>query len=199
MSEAEARPAAPRVVEVGWSIRDAKPGFAWDPPRKFTREDNVSTHAKSVALCPAVIDHEARLFEILCPADMQLRMDGGAARVVDGSGKQSPLIDVAPKTEWRHPERPIVTAATPYRFSAGESVFVTYFPPFSYYRPRSLPGVILGGRMRIDDHASTLVWTFEWHDPKRELVLQRAEPWFYVRFETVDPSRPVRLVEAKRG
>ena len=29
------------------------------------------------------------------------------------------------------------------------------------------------------------------------LILRRGEPWFYVRFETFDPSRPVRLVEAE--
>ena len=26
--------------------------------------------------------------------------------------------------------------------------------------------------------------------------MKRGEPWFYVRFETFDPSRPVRLSEA---
>jgi hypothetical protein len=40
------------------------------------------------------------------------------------------------------------------------------------------------------------MWAFEWFDTSRELVLRRGEPWFYVRFETHDPSRPVRLIEA---
>ena len=31
----------------------------------------------------------------------------------------------------------------------------------------------------------------------RDLILRRGEPWFYVRFETEDPSRPVRLIEAE--
>ena len=31
----------------------------------------------------------------------------------------------------------------------------------------------------------------------RNLILRRGEPWFYVRFETEDPSRPVRLIEAE--
>ena len=41
-----------------------------------------------------------------------------------------------------------------------------------------------------------MMWAFEWYDTSRELVLRRGEPWFYVRFETHDPSRHVRLIEA---
>jgi hypothetical protein len=41
-----------------------------------------------------------------------------------------------------------------------------------------------------------MMWAFEWYDTSRELSLRRGEPWFYVRFETHDPSRPVRLLEA---
>jgi hypothetical protein len=42
-----------------------------------------------------------------------------------------------------------------------------------------------------------MMWAFEWYDTSKELVLRRGEPWFYVRFETEDPSRPVRLIEAE--
>src|SRR5215213_2111521 len=55
-----------------------------------------------------------------------------------------------------------------------------------------------GDLASVPDTASALMWAFEWHDPKQDLVLKRGEPWFYVRFETEDPSRPVKLVEAER-
>lgn len=42
-----------------------------------------------------------------------------------------------------------------------------------------------------------MMWAFEWFDIKQDLVLRRGEPWFYVRFETENPSRPVRLIEAE--
>ncbi len=42
-----------------------------------------------------------------------------------------------------------------------------------------------------------MMWAFEWFEPNKPLILHRGEPWFYVRFETHDPSRPVRLVEAE--
>ena len=28
-------------------------------------------------------------------------------------------------------------------------------------------------------------------------MIKRGDPWFYVRFETHDPTRPVRLIEAE--
>ena len=41
------------------------------------------------------------------------------------------------------------------------------------------------------------MWAFEWHDTSKELLLKRGQPWFYVRFEAVNPVRPFRLVQAK--
>jgi heat shock protein HspQ len=41
------------------------------------------------------------------------------------------------------------------------------------------------------------MWAFEWHDIGKDLVVRRGQPWFYVRFETNDPTHRVRLVEAE--
>ena len=41
------------------------------------------------------------------------------------------------------------------------------------------------------------MWAFEWHDPTKDLVLKRGDPWFVVRFETMDPGRKTRLVRAE--
>jgi hypothetical protein len=206
MSETESRTAAPsRVVEVGWVMTGVAGGLAWEAPRKFVRNDNASTHAKSVAFCPAVIDHEARLFEIVCPADIEIafRRDSNQPELAVSAADPAaaPLIAqvfaLAPQTEWRHPERPLLQAATPYVFVADEPVFVTQFPPFSFYRSPALPGIGIGGRMPIDGLPHALIWPFEWHDTKRSVALRKGEPLFYVRFETIDPSRPVRFVEGE--
>ncbi|MDB5439613.1 MAG: hypothetical protein JWM33_2040, partial [Caulobacteraceae bacterium] len=42
-----------------------------------------------------------------------------------------------------------------------------------------------------------MMWAIEWFDTSKELVLRRGEPWFYVRFETHDPTRPIRFFEAE--
>ena len=40
------------------------------------------------------------------------------------------------------------------------------------------------------------MWAFEWHDTSQDLILTRGQPWFYLRFESHDPKRQIRLVEA---
>ena len=103
---------------------------------------------------------------------------------------------VAPK-EWRDPNRPILQLLTPYLFLADEPVYMTQLPPICHYRNPPWPGVLIGGRLPIHIWPRPMMWAFEWYDPKQELILRRGEPWFYVRFETEDPSRPVRLIEAE--
>jgi hypothetical protein len=69
-------------------------------------------------------------------------------------------------------------------------------PPFYHYPRKPLPGVTLGGRFPIDVWPRKLVWAFEWHDGASEIHINRGDPWFYLSFETEDPSRRTRLIEA---
>jgi len=47
--------------------------FIWDAPRPVSRPESVPPQtSKSVMFCPAVVDHEARLFEITCPVELRL-------------------------------------------------------------------------------------------------------------------------------
>src|SRR4051812_38080840 len=62
-----------RIVDVGWIMDTDRAGFIWEGPRKLTRPTGRTTHAKGVSVCPAVIDHEARIFEVPCPVDIALR------------------------------------------------------------------------------------------------------------------------------
>jgi hypothetical protein len=56
---------------------------------------------------------------------------------------------------------------------------------------------MIGGRFPIHVWPRELVWAFEWHDTSQDLIIRRGDPWFYLNFETEDPSRHVRLVEAQ--
>ncbi len=40
---------------------------------RVKRSDPPPSHAKSVNYCPAILDNEARLFEVVCPIDLRLR------------------------------------------------------------------------------------------------------------------------------
>ncbi|WP_439496914.1 hypothetical protein [Bosea sp. (in: a-proteobacteria)] len=199
-----------RTVEVGWIIDADKASFIWEAPQRLSRNDDPKMrHAKSVRVCPAVTDHEARLFEVPCPIDLHLRIElspeGGEPKVINAAGDQSTIrskalqqmFTVVSRKEWRHPQRPVVQIMTPYLFLADEQVFLSQLPPFAHYRSDALPGVLIGGRMPIHIWPRPMMWAFEWHEPARDLVLKRGEPWFYVRFETPDPSRAVRLVECE--
>lgn len=201
-------PTNKRVVEVGWVLQTDHAKFIWDAPRPVRHSEASPEHAKSVAYCPAVVDHEARLFEVPCPFDLRLRVEldeKQEARLIDVEGDNSGLIprtlaQIAPissRKQWRHPNRPIIQIKTPYTFLADEVVYINQMPPFLYYRDPSWPGVMIGGRIPIHIWPRPLSWAFEWYDMKKELVLTRGQPWFYCRFETPDPSRHVRLVEAE--
>ena len=74
---------------------------------------------------------------------------------------------------------------------------MTQMPPITQYNMNAWPGVMIGGRLPIHIWPRQMMWAFEWFEPSKPLVLKRGDPWFYVRFETDDPSRPVRLFEAE--
>lgn len=196
------------VVEVGWLLQTNHASFIWEAPRPFRRREAPPDHSKSVAFCPAVIDHENRLIEVVCPFDLQLRLkikETGEAALIDVAGDQSSmaahslirLITVSPRKEWRHPNRPVLQIKTPYTFVTDETVQMAQFPPFLDYRERPWPGLVIGGRLPIHIWPRALNWAFEWYDVEKDLVLVRGQPWFYCRFETPDASQHVRLIEAQ--
>ena len=106
------------------------------------------------------------------------------------------MVVLVNRNEWRHPERPIVQVVTPYLFLADEQVYLSQTAPHLDFVAPALPGVLIGGRFPINIWPRHLMWAFEWYDTKQDIILKRGQPWFYVRFEVNDPSRPIRLVEA---
>lgn len=197
-----------RVAEIGWLIDADKATFVYDAPRQVGRKAKLPPNVKAVGYCPAVVDHEARLFEVPCPLDLHLRMgadDKGKPTLINVPGAKSSvargalqsMVHLMGKDRWRDPKRPLVQINAPWRFIADEPVWMTQMPPFISYRDPPLPGLQIGGRFPIHSWPRSLMWAFDWHDTTKDLILKRGEPWFYVRFETADPGRPVRLVEAQ--
>ncbi|MHC2333213.1 hypothetical protein [Bradyrhizobium sp. USDA 4454] len=197
-----------RAVEVGWTLDTTKATFIWEAPSRLTREEKRTSHAKSVSFCPAVIDHDSRLFQVNCPVDIQIRIDidpkTNEPKLRSTAGDMATirpkalaeLVRLNSPKEWRHPKRPILQIASPYIFLADELAYMMQLPAFNHYYSTPLPGVMIGGRLPIHIWPRPMMWAFEWHDISKELVLKRGDPWFYVRFEFQDPTRPVRLVEA---
>lgn len=204
-AEAEGR-GKKRTVTVGWTVRAAKSGAIWGPPKTFSRSDPKAKSAKSIQACPAAIDFDRRHFVIPCPVDLNLafvRDAQGRLQLTDADGEQSPmrsqgranLFQLQPQNEWRDPERPILQFIAPYVFVADEPCWVVQTEPYMHWFPEQRPGVAMGGRYPIHIWPRPLAWAFEWYDLSKPLKLKRGDPWFYVHFETENPGAHVRLVE----
>ncbi len=195
-----------RPVSVGWLLNDSKGGVLFDDPERLRSAGLNREHAKSASRCPAVINLESRYFVIKCPFDVHLRFErdkDGKPRLKNMAGEKSPVrsnklgeaVRLVNEVEWRYADRPTLQIQTPYLFIADEPVFINQLPPFLDYLARPWPGTLFGGRFPVHIWPRPLMWAFEWHDPTQDLVLKRGEPWFYVHFETENPSARVRLVE----
>lgn len=196
------------VARVGWFTLADEAGFIWAPPRPAPRHREDPRSPKSVLNCPAVIDFEARIVEVPCPVDIHLRFargKNGEPMLANGAGalsaitkqKLNKLVTLASPGQWRHPDRPVLQLSTPYRFLSDDYVYMNQLPPYHHYRSDPLPGTMICGRFPIDAWPRPLMWAFEWHEPERDLILRRGEPWFTLRFETTEPKAHIRLVEAE--
>ncbi|MCB1497593.1 MAG: hypothetical protein KDJ86_17565 [Bauldia sp.] len=197
-------------VKVGWFLNDDnKPGVVFTPPERVRSVEMSKSHAKSASRCPAVINLESRYFLIRCPFDLHLqfvRSPEGKPLVRNALGEKSPVrakklsehLHVVGEPEWRYKDRPTIQISLPYVFVADEPVFLSQVAPFMHYRPQPLPGTIFGGRFPINVWPRPLMWAFEWHEPSKDIILQRGEPLFYAQFETEPADRPVQVFEAEK-
>lgn len=206
----EVEPAPQRVVEVGWTIDTKKASMIYEAPRRLGRKPSASEHSKALGRCPAINDFEARHFEVRCPIDIdvafvpgtaekepQIRNAAGGASAIRGQQLGQMLVMMR-RPEWRNPARPILQLSLPYLFLADEPCWLNQLPPFMSHRPHgALPGLMIGGRFPIHIWPRHLMWAFEWYDTSVNIVLKRGEPLFYLRFETNDASRHIRLVETE--
>ncbi|WP_156437722.1 MULTISPECIES: hypothetical protein [unclassified Sphingomonas] len=200
---------APKRAEVvGWVLDTSKAQFLWDDPRRAAETGGSRQHAKSVGNCPAVNDFNSRLWEVATPFDLRLgfaRDAGGRPTLIDLDGDQSAVrarllqqfVAMVAEKEWRHPERPIIQITTPYIFFSDASVWMSQTPPFLSVTAHKWPGVVIGGRLPIHIWPRRMMWAFEWWQTDQELRLVRGEPWFYLWFESNDPSRHIRMTEAE--
>lgn len=207
--QAEQKSGAKRTVTVGWLARTTQTSVLFAPPKPFTRDDPKAASSKSVQHCPAAIDFDRRHFVIPCPIDIKLhfvRQANGQLSLQDADGEKSgirqhglqELLIMHPQSEWRHPDRPLIQFLSPYIFIADDPCYVVQTAPYLHYFAEPRPGVQMGGRFPIHIWPRPVSWGFEWHDVSRPLTLKRGEPWFYVRFETENPSARVRLVEQEQ-
>lgn len=195
-----------RTITVGWTVRAPNGSVLWAPPQPFVRNDPKPGSAKSVQVCPAAVDFDHRHFVVPCPVDIKLQFErkaDGKLSLNDADGDDSSvrleglrkIMALHQQNEWRHPERPIIQMFAPYVFVADDPCYIVQSAPYLHYNPTPRPGIQIGGRFPVHIWPRPLSWGFEWHDITKPLIMKRGEPWFYVHFETENPSAGVRLVE----
>lgn len=198
----------PNVVDVGWWLDAHEATFIYDAPYVYRPSYPPPQHPQAVNKCPGILEFEARFVIVNCPYDLHIRLvrnaQGkfevavhGLETSVDVHKLQTEILRLQPPASWRTPDRPVLQIATPYRFIADEPVYLNELPPVFHYPKNAPPGLVIGGRFPIDVWPRRLMWAFEWHDVTKDLILKRGEPWFCLRFETMDPSRHVRIMEAE--
>jgi hypothetical protein len=196
-------------ISVGWFLSSEKGAVLYDPPERLTFRQTNKSHAKSASRCPAVIQMESRYFVVKSPFDIHVgfaRDAKGKAVLVNRAGAASPIrmnklneiLSLVSEPEWRFADRPTVQMLLPYCFIADEMVYMTQLGPFAHYTSTPLPGTLFGGRFPINVWPRPLMWAFEWHEPAKDLIINRGDPLFYVQFEGTSPDRAVQLMEAER-
>ncbi len=196
-------------VRIGWLLDSEKGGIVFEPPERVRSVEMSKSHAKSASRCPAVVNLESRYFVVKCPFDLHLKFvrdDTGKPGLRNMLGEKSPVrpkklnehLHVTGEAEWRYKDRPTIQLSLPYLFVADEPVYMSQVAPFMHYRADPLPGTIFGGRCPIDVWPRPFMWAIEWHEPEKDIILQRGEPLFYALFETEPQNRPVQVVEAER-
>ena len=175
-------PAESRTYTVGWLLSAEPASIIWDTP-KPVRIESQSSDPRSVGQCPSAGMDITNVLADKSP----IRSEALQRRIV-----------FQPRHEWRNPQQPVLQMLTPYVFVSDDPVYINQYPPILHYAGDTRPGIQIGGRFPIDIWPRALMWAFEWHDTKKDLILRRGEPLFYVRFEGPDPAAPVRLIEAKR-
>jgi hypothetical protein len=199
-----------RTYTVGWLLQKDKTSIIWEAPKSLRKDSPPpkNTVARSVLMCPSVLDCDKRYFVVTSPIDVHMRLaiTNDNLAVTNVLGEMSPIrpnalqqmIVFQPQHEWRHPNRPILQMLTAYHFVSDDPLYINQYPPFLHYDGGNRPGVQICGRFPIDVWPRALMWAFEWHDMSKDLIIKRGEPLFYVEFDGPDPSASVRLIEAKK-
>jgi hypothetical protein len=188
-----------KPIEIGWLVDENQPSLLFGAPQPL---DASRVAGKGETGSPV------QVFSVACPYDLHISLATDASGklglrdVTPGRGPQthrilSGQVTLMGKERWRDPKRPLLQFGAPWRFVTDEVVTMTQLPAFAHYRTPPWPGVMIGGRFPIHVWPRSLMWAFDWWDSEKPLVMKRGEPWFYLRFESEDPSRPVRLVEAE--
>ena len=202
-----------KPLQVGWLFAQDQSAVVYFPPRRLdwpARRGPLNPGGGATD-CPAIAELARQYYVVDSPFSIGLR----CTRLVPG---QSFLYDVVPVPDrktltlatlqkvlqvmppavWESPERPTLQLMLPYLFISDESVLVEQTPAFLSPGAANWPLQLYPGRFPIDVWPRQLNFSFQWTDPARDILIERGQPLFYVRFLPEQRDRKIRLIEAER-
>ena len=194
---------------VGWLFAQDQSAVVYFPPKKL--EWPTQAAPGGVAECPAIHDLARHYYVVCSPFSIGLhctRLVPGESfyyDVVPVEGHKTlslktlqTVLQVTPPSIWESPQRPTLQLMLPYVFISDESVYVEQTPAFFSPAAANWPLLVYPGRFPIDVWPRQVNFSFQWTDPGRDILIERGQPLFYLRFLPAQRDRKVRLVEAER-
>ncbi len=198
-----------KPLQVGWLFAQDQSSVVYFPPKRLDWPGQAVPGGAGD--CPAITDLARQYYVIDSPFSIGLRctkfVPGQSFMydVVPVPGHKTltlqtlqKVLQVTPPSIWESPERPTLQLMLPYLFISDESVYVEQTPAFLSAPTANWPLLLYPGRFPIDVWPRQLNFSFQWTDPNREILIERGQPLFYVRFLAEQRDRKIRLVEAER-
>lgn len=196
-------------LQVGWLFSQDQSSVVYFPPRRLDWPGQAVPGGASD--CPAISDLARQYYVVESPFSIGLR----CTKLVPGQsffydvvpvpGQKTltletlrKVLQVMPPSIWESPERPTLQLMLPYLFISDESVYVEQTPAFLSPSSANWPLLLYPGRFPIDVWPRQLNFSFQWTDSSRDILIERGQPLFYVRFLAEQRDRKIRLVEAER-
>ena len=158
-------------------------------------------------LCPAIKSMFKNLYMIRSPFDIHLRhhfLPNGQSTVeILPNSSFNPekfddffAINNFLPHERNDPKKPIIQFALPTAFITDDDVTMEVLPPLLQYQ--KLPGLVAAGLINIEYWHRTINWFFEWHEPDKEIHINRGDPLFYIKFTSKNRDDTIMVKKIKQ-
>ena len=103
-------------------------------------------------------------------------------------------IVIHERSEWFHPDTPVLQIPTPYVFKSASLCFINQTHPMELIGSGQ-PFRLIEGRFPIHSWLRPLAWAIEWTNIQEDISIRRGQPWFDVFFELENPELRPKLIK----
>lgn len=188
------------AIRVGWARYKG-----WDIDTTFlelllAEPENLATFysdtSASFTNCPAVKQSLRNTWLIRAPVSIKYGFDVDSNLAWSDQTRQYEERMIDPRYgQWAEGNRPFATFNWRYLFFADQPVWMETFPPFLHESPRNAR--YIPGGYDIYNWHRPVDYSFEFKDPRAEVVIKQGDPLFYIRFRSPDLRAKFTLEEVE--